>query len=146
MECRPGPELGVDSRITIVVTFFELMAEKSLSTEDVRGQEEASEEEKKWPSYSMVEERMRRIYFRFYKETYKSSDIDRKTKELIAIAASLGFNCAGCLEGHLKKAIEYGATKEEISESIAIAMGVAAAGVVDQTDIVAEKLQLDHFD
>ena len=89
---------------------------------------------------------MRKVYFRFYKETYKSTDIDRKTKELIAIAASLGFNCAGCLEGHLEKALDYGATKEEISESISIAMGVAAAGVVDQTDIAAEKLQLDHFD
>jgi len=123
----------------------EIMADKSLSTEDVAGQEDSTED-KKWPSYSMVEARMRKVYFRFYKETYKSTDIDRKTKELIAIAASLGFNCAGCLEGHLKKALDYGATKEEISESISIAMGVAAAGVVDQTDIAAEKLQLDHFD
>jgi AhpD family alkylhydroperoxidase len=128
-----------------MLIFFELMAEKSLSTEDVESREDASDE-KKWPSYSMVEARMRKVYFRFYKETYKSTDIDRKTKELIAIAASLGFNCAGCLEGHLKKALDYGATKEEISESISIAMGVAAAGVVDQTDIAAEKLQLDHFD
>ncbi|MEE8350149.1 MAG: carboxymuconolactone decarboxylase family protein [Acidobacteriota bacterium] len=127
------------------VIFFALMEEKALSTEDVGGKEQASEE-KEWPSYSMVEARMRKIYFRFYKETYKASDIDRKTKELIAIAASLGFNCAGCLEGHLKKALDYGATKEEISESISIAMGVAAAGVVDQTDIAAEKLQIDHFD
>ncbi len=121
------------------------MAEKSLSTEEVGGQKQASEE-KKWPSYSMVEARMRKIYFRFYKETYKSTDIDRKTKELIAIAASLGFNCEGCLEGHLKKALEFGATRQEISEAICIAMGVAAAGVVDQTDVVAEKLQLDHFE
>jgi len=128
-----------------MLIFSEFMTEKSLSTEDVGGQQDGSGE-KQWPSYSMVEARMRKIYFRFYKETYKSTDIDRKTKELIAIAASLGFNCSGCLEGHLKKALEYGATKEEISESIAIAMGVAAAGVVDQTDIAAEKLQLDHFD
>ena len=128
-----------------MLVFSELMAEKSLSTEDVGGQNQASEE-KKWPSYSMVEARMRKIYFRFYKETYKSTDIDRKTKELIAIAASLGFNCEGCLEGHLKKALEFGATWQEISETISITMGVAAAGVVDQTDIVAEKLQLDHFE
>mgnify|MGYP001305961205 FL=1 len=121
------------------------MAEKALSTEEVGGQQQASEE-KKWPSYRMVEARMRKIYFRFYKETYKSTDIDRKTKELIAIAASLGFNCEGCLEGHLKKALEFGATRQEISEAICIAMGVAAAGVVDQTDIAAEKLQLDHFE
>ena len=128
-----------------MLVFPELMAEKSLSTEDVGGQNQASEE-KKWPSYSMVEARMRKIYFRFYKETYKSTDIDRKTKELIAIAASLGFNCQGCLEGHLKKALEFGATRQEISEAISITMGVAAAGVVDQTDIVAEKLELNHFE
>ena len=92
---------------------------------------------------------MRKIYFRFYKETYKDSAVsttDRKTKELIAIAASLGFSCSGCLEGHIKKAIQYGATKEEISEAICIAMGVAAASVVDQTDAVSEMLQIKHFD
>ncbi len=102
-------------------------------------------QEKKWPSYSMVEPRMRPIYFQFYKATYKPSQIDRKTKELIAIAASLGYQCQGCLEGHIKKAIEFGATREEISEAICIAMGVAAASVVDQTDILSEKLQLGPF-
>src|SRR5262245_5222573 len=101
----------------------------------------------KWPSYTMVEERMKRIYFDFYQETYKANTaIDRKTKELIAIAASVGFKCLGCLSGHIKKAKKFGATPEEISESIAIAMGVAAASVVDQTDIVAEKLRLKHFE
>ncbi len=100
----------------------------------------------KWPSYTMVEGRMKRIYFEFYRETYRKSELDRKTKELIAIAASLGFQCGGCLEGHLKKATEYGATREEISETIAITMGVAAASVVDQTDNASEKLQLLHFE
>lgn len=101
--------------------------------------------EQKWPSYNMVDPGMRRIYFQFYKATYKPSQIDRKTKELIAIAASLGYQCQGCLEGHIKKALEFGATREEISETICIAMGVAAASVVDQTDILSEKLQLDPF-
>ena len=57
-----------------------------MSTE-VKSPPEESDKKQKWPPYSMVEPRMRRIYFRFYKETYKSSQIDRKTKELIAIAA-----------------------------------------------------------
>ncbi len=108
--------------------------------------EKKNEPAKKWPSYTMVEPRMRRIYFQFYKATYQKSGIDRKTKELIAIAASLGYSCEGCLEGHIEKAIQYGATKEEISETIAITMGVAAASVVDQTDIAAEKLQIKLFD
>ena len=35
---------------------------------------------------------------------------------------------------------------EEISETISITMGVAAASVVDQTDKIAEKMKLIHFD
>ena len=99
-----------------------------------------------WPSYTMVEERMKKIYFDFYQETYKKTQIDRKTKELIAIAASLGFRCQGCLEGHIKKALKFGATPEEISESIAITMGVAAASVVDLTDIAAAHMRLKLFE
>src|SRR4029079_10463063 len=54
-------------------------------------------------SYTMVDPRFREIYFQFYKETYKPSVLDRKTKELIAIAASLAAKCQGCLEGHIRK-------------------------------------------
>ena len=113
--------------------------------ESASGQDEKPNKEK-WPSYTMVEDRFKKVYFQFYRETYRKTRLDRKTKELIAIAASVGFKCKGCLEGHIKKALEYQASKEEISESIAIAMGVAAASVVDQTDIAAESLQLLHFD
>lgn len=100
----------------------------------------------KWPSYTMVDPRMRKIYFQFYQETYRSSVLDRKTKELIAIAASMSSHCRGCLEGHIKKALKYGATKEELSETIAITMGVSAAAMVDLTDIAAENLRIRHFD
>src|SRR5215469_432534 len=102
--------------------------------------------DEKWPSYTMVDPRMRKIYFQFYHETYKTSLLDRKTEELIAIAASLATHCRGCLEGHIKKALKYGATKEELSETIAIAMGVSAASIVDLTDIAAENMQIRHFD
>ncbi len=95
----------------------------------------------------MIDPRMKRIYFDFYRETYSSqhSHLDRKTQELIAIAASLIAKCQGCLDGHIKKALKDGATKEEIAESIAIAMGVNAAAVVDLTDIAAANLDLEFF-
>ena len=96
-------------------------------------------------SYTMVDPRFREVYFQFYKETYKPSALDRKTKEFIAIAASLAFKCQGCLEGHIKKAIKFGATKEEISETIAITMGVGAAAVVDLTDIAADNMHLKLY-
>jgi AhpD family alkylhydroperoxidase len=96
-------------------------------------------------SYTMVDPRFREIYFQFYKETYKPSVLDRKTKELIAISASLAAKCQGCLEGHIKKALKFGATREEISESIAIAIGVNAAAIVDLTDIAADNLDLKLY-
>jgi AhpD family alkylhydroperoxidase len=97
-------------------------------------------------SYTMVEPRFREIYFQFYKETYKSSVLDRKTKELVAIAASLAAKCQGCLEGHIRKALKFGATREEISETIAVTMGVGAAAVVDLTDIAADNTGFRLFD
>ena len=108
--------------------------------------EEDNGEPKAQPSsYTMVDPRFREIYFQFYKETYKPSVLDRKTKELIAIAASLAAKCQGCLEGHIRKAVKFGATREEISESIAIAIGVNAAAIVDQTDIAAESMGLKLY-
>ena len=97
-------------------------------------------------SYTMVEPRFREIYFQFYKETYKPSAIDRKTKELVAIGASLAAKCQGCLEGHIKKALKFGATREEISEAIAIAIGVNAAAIVDISDIAAENTGIHLFE
>lgn len=97
-------------------------------------------------SYTMVEPRFREIYFQFYKETYKPSKIDRKTKELIAIGASLTAKCQGCLEGHVRKALKFGATREEVSEAIAVAIGVNAAAIVDLTDIAAENTGMRLFD
>ena len=98
-------------------------------------------------SMSMIEPRLRSIYMGFYKESYfKPSALDLKTKELIAIGCSLIAKCDGCIQGHIKKALEHGATKEEISDAIAVAIGIAAASILDETDKVAIKLDLHHFE
>jgi AhpD family alkylhydroperoxidase len=98
-------------------------------------------------SMSMIEPRFRNIYKSFYKETYFTpTTLDLKTKELIAIGVSLVAKCEGCLEGHIKKALEIGLTKAEISDAIVIAVGIAAAGVVDMSDHAATKLDLHHFE
>jgi AhpD family alkylhydroperoxidase len=98
-------------------------------------------------SMSMIEARLRNIYLSFYKESYFTpSALDLKTKELIAIGVSLVAKCEGCLQGHLKKALELGLTKEEISDAIAIAVGIGAAAVMDMSDKAAEKLDLHHFE
>ena len=98
-------------------------------------------------SMSMIESRFRNIYLTFYKESYFTpTALDLKTKELVAIGCSLVARCEGCLEGHIKKALEVGATKQEISDAIVVAVGIAAAGVVDMSDRAAIKLDLHHFE
>lgn len=94
-------------------------------------------------SYALLEKDTMALYMSFYKHTYGKSVLDRKTKELIAIAVALATNCKNCLEGHLKKAIKGGATKAEISETLAVTLGVAAATIVDRSDIAAANLGLD---
>ena len=98
-------------------------------------------------SYSMLERKMRRIYGEFYREVYfsETKHLDTKTQELISIAAALVAKCQGCIEGHIKKAVSSGATREEISEAISIALAINAAAIIDLTDIAAGNLGIDHF-
>jgi AhpD family alkylhydroperoxidase len=98
-------------------------------------------------SYSMLEPKMRRIYGEFYREVYYSEakHLDTKTQELISIAASLIAKCQGCIDGHIKRALASGATREEISEAISIALAINAAAIVDLTDIAAGNLNINHF-
>jgi|SoiMethySBSTD1v2_1073268.scaffolds.fasta_scaffold1479918_2 AhpD family alkylhydroperoxidase len=97
-------------------------------------------------SYALVEPEIMQPYMRFYKATYERGHLDRKTKELVAIAASLVAGCKGCLEGHLKKAIKFGATRGEISETVAVTLGVNAAAIVDRSDIAAANLGISIDD
>ena len=99
-------------------------------------------------SYSMLEPRMKKVYGAYYKELYYTPErrvLDPKVQELISLAASLVAKCEGCIDGHMKKALSLGATKEEISETICIAAAINAAAVVDHSDRTAARLGLSHF-
>lgn len=48
--------------------------------------------------------------------------LDPKTKELIALAIGITARCDGCLAFHAKAAKKYGATREEIVETIGVAL------------------------
>lgn len=99
-------------------------------------------------SYSMLEPRMKKVYGAYYKELYYTPErriLDPKVQELISIAASLVAKCDGCIDGHMKKALALGATKEEISETICIAAAINAAAIIDHSDGAAARLGLSHF-
>lgn len=60
--------------------------------------------------------------------------LDTRTKELIAIGASITANCQPCLQHHVSRAIENGVNEQEIAEAIAMGQMIrkGAAGKMDK--------------
>lgn len=59
----------------------------------------------------------------------KADALDTKTKELIALAISVAVRCDDCIGFHAKAAVEQGASREEVLETLgmAIYMGTGPA-------------------
>ncbi len=52
--------------------------------------------------------------------------LDAKTKELIALGIGIAIRCDDCIAFHIKAALERGATREEISETLGMAIYMGA--------------------
>lgn len=59
----------------------------------------------------------------------KTGHLDEKTRQLISLAVAVTTRCDGCISVHSQKAVESGATNEEIAEAlgVAVAMNAGAA-------------------
>lgn len=56
----------------------------------------------------------------------KAGALDVKTKELIALAISVAIRCDGCVAFHAKAAVKKGATRDEIMETMGMALYMGA--------------------
>jgi len=65
--------------------------------------------------------------------------LDTKAEELVAIGASLAANCRPCLKYHTRKALENGASNEEITEAIEVGKRVRT-GAESKMDQFASSL------
>ena len=52
----------------------------------------------------------------------KDGVLDKKTKELIALAIGVSNRCDGCIGFHVEALVNLGATKEEIEETLGMAI------------------------
>ncbi len=66
------------------------------------------------------------------KHTAERADgvIPAKYRELISVAVALTTQCAYCIDAHIKNAVEAGASREEIAETVFIAAALRAGGAV----------------
>ena len=75
--------------------------------------------------------------------TLKEGKLDLKTKELIALALGIASGCEWCIVIHTKKALEAGATREEILEAAYVAVLMAGGPAV--MHIIPLLKALDEF-
>jgi len=67
--------------------------------------------------------------------------MDSKTKELVAIAASVTQGCMACLDAHVRFAREAGADSQEIQTAINIARAVRLEAVTRFDEAASEVLR-----
>ncbi|MEJ2124783.1 MAG: carboxymuconolactone decarboxylase family protein [Alphaproteobacteria bacterium] len=56
----------------------------------------------------------------------ESKALDTKTKELIALAIAVSIHCEGCITFHAESAVKLGATRDEVMETIGMAVYMGA--------------------
>ena len=56
--------------------------------------------------------------------------LDAKTKELIALGIAVAVHCDDCIGFHVKAALEYGASREEVTETLGMAIYTGAGPAV----------------
>jgi AhpD family alkylhydroperoxidase len=67
----------------------------------------------------------------------KTGKLDEKTRQLISLAVAVTTHCDGCIVVHTEAALKAGATKEEISEALGVAVAMnAGAALVYSTRVL----------
>ena len=59
---------------------------------------------------------------RFHQAAVATGALDKKTKELIALAVSVTAGCDDCIAHHVNDAVKAGATREEFAEALGVAV------------------------
>ncbi|MGO3408909.1 carboxymuconolactone decarboxylase family protein [Marinomonas sp.] len=86
-------------------------------------------------------------FMELHKASMKEGALSSKVKELMALSIAISARCDGCIGAHAKASLREGATREEIIETIGVAImmgggpstiyGTQALGAVDE--FLAEK-------
>lgn len=77
----------------------------------------------------------------FSKAVFQEGALDRKTKQLIAVAVAHVTQCPYCIQGHTKGAAKEGATSEEIMEAIWVAAEMRAGGAYAHSALAVAEME-----
>jgi AhpD family alkylhydroperoxidase len=62
--------------------------------------------------------------------TYQKGALDAKTKEMLGLSASMALRCDDCIEYHIRKCREHGATRAELFDVFSVALTVGGTIVI----------------
>jgi AhpD family alkylhydroperoxidase len=74
----------------------------------------------------------------FSKQVFAAGALDKKTKQLIAVAAAHVTQCPYCIQGHTKAALRRGASEQELMEAIWVAAEMRAGGAYAHATLALE--------
>jgi AhpD family alkylhydroperoxidase len=60
-------------------------------------------------------------FWHLHKQSMATGALDRKAKELIALAISVVMRCDDCIAHHVNDALQAGATRDELCDALAVA-------------------------
>ena len=85
-----------------------------------------------------------RAFEEFGRAVFADGALDRKTKQLIAVAVAHVTQCPYCIQGHTKLASREGADAQEIMESIWVAAEMRAGGAFAHSTLALHALAADE--
>jgi AhpD family alkylhydroperoxidase len=80
-------------------------------------------------------------FMTFNQKVFEEGKLSTKTKELIAVACAHITRCPYCIDGHIQKAKQAGATDEEIAEVIFVAVAMNAGASFAHSCVSMEALK-----
>ena len=63
-------------------------------------------------------------YGEMHKAAFAEGELNKKTKELIALGIAITLRCDGCISAHARGAALAGATEEEVAEAIGVTINM----------------------
>ena len=81
-------------------------------------------------------------FFNLDSNTYKDGALPSQTKELLGLVASAVLRCNDCIDYHLEQCARTGSSKEEIIESLNVALVVGGSIVIPHLRHAIHTLEL----
>jgi AhpD family alkylhydroperoxidase len=79
-------------------------------------------------------------FFALDTQAYEDGALDKRTKELMGLAASMVLRCDDCITYHIKQCADVGVTREEFLDAFNVALVVGGSIVIPHLRRAVERL------